>query len=571
MPNERERAEKEERRRWVEVIRRIMQKANMPVAKELHAGDALLVTDRLAKGRRANTLRKHAKTWQRVEGWMLETFGYPWPRRPEEFALFLEARAAEPCGPSVPSAVYRTLIFMEYAAELEETQMIHASSVIKNALEEINLTLAESTGDIRRRASAFPVSVVRAMEKLVVDKEELPYARGLAWYKLVKIWTCCRYSDTTGMPADSVRWSAGGVKGRLERTKTTGPGKRVWSMPVHVSEDAWIDEPRWLFDGLKLWDEMSRAANLRDRDYFLAKPNGNLDGIVPHMARYQDAVQASQMLFGMLRESRGRLVGVKLMEAGAGAQFSEHSERATMRTWAEVAGVPPEVCKKLGRWAASVDDGYMRAQRASVMRAQAHVACFIRGNIGGPGPFDERAVIEAIGVRLMKLGYREEAVKDQMQRLKTFDGSSRARVRRYRWTMLEVQPEEKPPEPEGPPPDYWPDYSVDVVVETESDTEAELGIKPEVVPGGHYVVSIIGRSERKTLHRVGECHRVPGVHYRRYEVVGEDLPEPGLFHQACKACFASRGGAAAPLARAREDSSEGLSVVSSSGSESDGP
>ena len=41
---------------------------------------------------------------------------------------------------------------------------------------------------------------------------------------------------------------------------------------------------------------------------------------------------------------------------------------------------------------------------------------------------------------------------------------------------------------------------------------------------GMFVVGISGRIRR--LHQVGRCHRVPGVDYARYEVIGPTEP-PG--------------------------------------------
>ena len=46
----------------------------------------------------------------------------------------------------------------------------------------------------------------------------------------------------------------------------------------------------------------------------------------------------------------------------------------------------------------------------------------------------------------------------------------------------------------------------------------------EKVRHGVYVLSVTGRGGRKTLHRVGECHRVPGVHYGKVEVVRKNPP-----------------------------------------------
>jgi len=60
---------------------------------------------------------------------------------------------------------------------------------------------------------------------------------------------------------------------------------------------------------------------------------------------------------------------------------------------------------------------------------------------------------------------------------------------------------------------------------------------------GVYVLSITGRGGRKTLHRVGECHRVPGVHYGKVEVVRKNPPAAPEFHQSCMICFPRRGRA----------------------------
>eukprot|EP00913_Durusdinium_trenchii_P006689 g6286.t1 len=81
-------AEKQERDRWVKGIRDIVKAAKLPVAQR-SSDDALLI--RVAKGRRANTLRKHVKTWMKASRWLDAVFGEQWPASPECFAEFLEA------------------------------------------------------------------------------------------------------------------------------------------------------------------------------------------------------------------------------------------------------------------------------------------------------------------------------------------------------------------------------------------------------------------------------------------------------------------------------------------------
>ena len=46
-----------------------------------------------------------------------------------------------------------------------------------------------------------------------------------------------------------------------------------------------------------------------------------------------------------------------------------------------------------------------------------------------------------------------------------------------------------------------------------ADTEGGDGLEAMAVENGNLVFSIWGTCERRTLHWVGECWRVPGVHY----------------------------------------------------------
>lgn len=91
-----------------------------------------------------------------------------------------------------------------------------------------------------------------------------------------------------------------------------------------------------------------------------------------------------------------------------------------------------------------------------------------------------------------------------------------------------------------------------------SEQEEEAGLESQVVPAekiaGAFVVSIVGRSHTRTLHRVGECHRQPGVHYSRFEVLGDEPPEPSKYYRACRNCF---GKDAAVVEGSPEDDSSG--------------
>ena len=125
----REKAERNERDRWIGCLRGILIEASVPVARELLDVRGLTLTRRFGKGRRASTLRKHVKTWVKFRGWLMATFEVRWPHEPCHFSTYLEARADEPCGKSIPASLLKTLIFMENAAEIPKGEQINNAPI----------------------------------------------------------------------------------------------------------------------------------------------------------------------------------------------------------------------------------------------------------------------------------------------------------------------------------------------------------------------------------------------------------------------------------------------------------
>ena len=71
-----------------------------------------------------------------------------------------------------------------------------------------------------------------------------------------------------------MRLGSRGLEGRLERTKTTGPGKKVSVRPLLISYGAYVVDPGWLARGWALWQQWAPEP----RDYFLLPPQPGLEG-----------------------------------------------------------------------------------------------------------------------------------------------------------------------------------------------------------------------------------------------------------------------------------------------------
>ena len=161
----------------------------------------------------------------------------------------------------------------------------------------------------------------------------------------------------------------------------------------------------------------------------------------------------------------------------------------------------------IGRWKPSADEGYERNVKTNVVRCQKVIAAFI--------PFDETTVIQLVEQRMKGMGYESLDCDGQLMRLMSFmPGTDAAKpCQRPSWTttghviLVKEEEEETGEQGEKSP-------VAEVVLQDEGESEQE---PTEVLPvdkvAGMFVVSIVGRSKTRTLHRIGECHRQPGLHY----------------------------------------------------------
>ena len=99
---------------------------------------------------------------------------------------------------------------------------------------------------------------------MVADDSAPIYERGLAFYKLLKIWASCRSNDLSGLNPSSLRLNSLGLCGVLERTKCTGPGKRLRHLPFFVCHSAALFVPNWLKLGWDIWDRPCLFLSARD-------------------------------------------------------------------------------------------------------------------------------------------------------------------------------------------------------------------------------------------------------------------------------------------------------------------
>ena len=225
----------------------------------------------------------------------------------------------------------------------------------------------------------------------------------------------------------------------------------------------------------------------------------------------------------------------------------------------------PEYLKQLGRWKPSSDEGYQRNARANVLRSHRMIAEFVRSNAGREDVFDEESVFAKIGSAMAEEGLEDQEIEAQVERLRYFAGPGdwRDATIRVEWsdqgpmtlTFKKKVVEDGDKEDEEMM-DAWGEDDDDEIDGIEGQNTAQLR--------GQFVCSIVGRSKTRTLHKVGECHRLPSVHYHEFEVLGFDVPKAESYHKICSVCFPDKDR----LISLEEDESSSEEVSSYDSSES---
>ena len=385
-----------------------------------------------------------------------------------------------------------------------------------------------------------------------MDSDLHPYKRTFAWYKLLKLWGALRCHDAEGIPPASISYDpTTGFEADITPSKTTGAGRRVEVVQIFVSSSAYLVCRDWLRVGLEIFVGMGKEAGTGMRDYLMARPNHQLDGFRKSMMKYADAMAYSRAL---LAELPSRLVDgegekVPLLLPESTAYFSEHSERITMMSWAAVCGVEKEDRRRWGRWRPSVDEGYVTTTRRLTFEAQKTVAKRIRGTYGVHDLVDDMATVKHFTLWLQDV---RKKVPSQANR-------EAQPIAPPQWGMVHgrvlqpVEPEivedgggsasaegqEGPVQVDSPSVRSW---SPTEIFSEEEDQNVDAADKGDEFPMGTFVLSVVGRSKARTLHVIGGCYRIPGVHYREYVVVGSERPDidPKQGEKLCSTCFGAK-------------------------------
>jgi len=472
---------------------------------------------------------------------------------------YTQARADEPCGLSVLQGVAAGFSFMETCCGYPRGARLVDAPLYDACAKELVASYSSAGAGLPKQAPRYPIAIVLALEREVMDQDVAVCYRCHAWWHLLAVWASLRFDDHRGLPPGAVQFTARGLEAVLERTKTTGPGKRISALPLVVSYGAYLRQPGWLLTGWRLWQEAAPYV----RDYFLVKPAAGLNATLPVELSYEQASRMSRaVLAGLPREDD---VMPTMGEPVVGL-FTQHSARCWLASMAALLEISEADLSYLGRWSPSTTKSYVRTATEVVMRVQETVAKRLRRDLSGPGAAiaGEQAAYLELRRELLKRHFEEADIADQMDSLQAWTVQLADAAVSTEKADLGEGPACPTPDVEEDDEDVDPEADADEVrMEAPPTPPAEpaglpvavpvlpVAPTPEGPPTSGFVVSL-SRSDWRRLHRIGGCARLPGVHYLRFELLGDDKPGPEAYDDYCRQCWKAGG----PDEDSDEDESE---------------
>ena len=479
-----QRAEKEKlaREKYAVLLADVIKGASLPLVAQLEAiQDGGVSWKRIFGTRRSKTLRNRYKAWKAFEFWLETVHGKRWPDNVRHLIGYANERLAEGCGKTVLNSFQAALVVLETAGRVKEEDMLSRDKAWLAQLQAITAELEGEQPSVRQ-APMLTVAIVVALEVFTAMVSEPAYERAMAFVALLMTYCSLRADDVQGLDPSSLEVTSSGLRARLTHTKTTGPGKRIKEIIIHVHRVAGLSGHDWIKAGLDLWQRWGQP-----RDYMVLEAKDDWSGPTHRGVDAQGVALYVRRI--MMKLGTPKLDGSKfrlnqqrpLMGEGAHSHFTGHSPRNFMPSVAAAIGVSKDDRDFLGRWLINRMKGsadYTRTSREVVMRVQQTVCKAILE--GKDVPYAEEDALSDLKKALDAQGHSGSMARRRHDIMKQPDGSRHLGLK---WPPF--QPEAGSP-----------------VVDCE-DSASEGGAEET-----KYFITT-SRSGHRRLHLNGPCHVKP--------------------------------------------------------------
>ena len=429
-PAQRTKVEEEERARRSLELSLLLEEAN-----SLRFGIPQLTMDPSASMRhcagatRARTIRLRVRARKNFRFWLMCSTGRPWPGSVAEVLDYFDDLCTGGCARTVPESWLSALGFMEEKGSYPADKRFSLQPIVVSTVKSIAATLSAGAAPTRK-APALSIYVFIALEVYICDDTHPLFLRGFAWLKLIMVWGALRTNDLQGICPHHLRCTQSGLALLIDRSKASGPGKRMRWLPAYVAAGATITGPPWLLTGYELWQKESLAY---PRDYLLPLPTDDLAGAIRKPAGYADSAALSRRLLDNLlyvqvsaEDNSPPFTEEPLLSSGAVDFFKEHGDRNVVNSLAACLEVEKSQRDFLGRWQPQQSDDYFRTHKAVAKKIQGQVIYAIRND---DVRIDETETISELKDYLKEKGWKDGPLKRQLDLLQPKTGLAKVVVK----------------------------------------------------------------------------------------------------------------------------------------------
>jgi hypothetical protein len=429
--------------------------------------------------------------------------------------------------PSMPERIAAMISFFEKAGAVLGPDRLSAHPLWLSAVRDTAARLAVDA-PAPKKAATLPAIFIVAMEAAVHDEDHPLFKRFIAWVRLLKVWAALRSDDTEGLVPQALRLTATGLEGVLERSKTSGPGRRCRHLPFFVSHRAFLGHKDWLQCG---YDLMKSSSLSYPRDYLVPIAGPDYDGVIHKIARYQDRALYGRALLVDLAPTLSVGAPVKFLEAWprAAGYWTEHSERNFLPTVAAALGFDKNKRDYIGRWKPGAQsDDYVRSTRQILDKLQSEVARRLRAE---PHFIDELDIRVGMEKYLCRFGVEQDTVDELIAAISQAPGvqAPAAASSTYANGGGDTESSDGFGSDDDPTPIGGSPITSDHGQDAAEDVDADLP----------YWLCHTRNRQHRCLHRVGGCHLSPGVHAipLDFEYLSALQVGTRIYDAKCKRCF----------------------------------
>ena len=259
--------------------------------------------------------------------------------------------ASADCPPSRLHAIAAALWVVEKRGGVSPGDMICEQALWKQTMRQMVMEWQQSRGMSVLKAPGFTIKMLISSELFTVSAGPA-FFRLVALTKLLKIWGCLRYSDVQGIRPAAIMFTQEGLRLTLERSKTSGPGKKTGHIFIFINRLAGFSGVDWQSAGMDLLksDEFNFS-----RDYLLPVMGPTEDSARHRLADYAAASGYSKAVLRLLRnvvrvQRKWVALAGPLIDECLINHWSEHSERHFMPQALAAFLVEKNLRDKIGRW-----------------------------------------------------------------------------------------------------------------------------------------------------------------------------------------------------------------------------